>query len=129
MSSPKLIVVDDDGGIRTYIRNVAEEMGFEVGEAQTGKEYLDVFGDEHADMIVLDIAMPEMHGVELFDFLHDHHIDSKIIIITGYSGAFLDSAVQLATKKDLSVVGGLNKPIQIDDLEALLQEGLSSTAT
>ena len=65
MTKPKLIVVDDDRGIRTFVRNVAEELGFEVSEAGTGVEYRELHGDTDAEIIILDIAMPEEHGTRV----------------------------------------------------------------
>lgn len=127
MTKPQLIAVDDDPGIRAFIRNVAEELGFEVGEASTGKEYLDLFGDTHAEVIILDIAMPEMHGIELFDFINEHHKKIKIIMITGRSEIFLDGAMRLAADKGVNVVGGLSKPIKLDDLEKLLKDCLADS--
>ena len=126
-SEATVFAVDDDPGIRKFIRNVAEKLGFEVGEAKTGKEYLDVFGETPAEAIVLDIAMPEKHGIGLFDFIQEHHRQSKIAIVTGNSDVFLDGAIRLGAEKGLNMIGGLNKPIKLDDLEKLLKDALPSS--
>jgi len=124
MPKPILIIADDDAGIRKYIRNVAEELGFEVGEAASGVEYRELYGATDAQIIMLDITMPEEHGIELFDFIHDRHPKSKIVIITGRSEVYLDGAIRLGTEKGLNMVGGLNKPINLEKLERLLKEAL-----
>lgn len=126
MTKPKLIIVDDDFGIRTFIRNFAENLGFDVGEAGTGIEFRELHGNVHVDIIVLDIIMPEEHGVELFDFIHDHHQDCKIVVITGHLEAFLDAAMKLGKEKSLNMIGSLNKPINLDELEKLLRQVLPS---
>ena len=56
-----------------------------------------------------------------------HHQQSKIVIITGYSDAFLNYAMQLGAEKGLNMVGGLSKPIKINDLEKLLKDALPSS--
>lgn len=126
MTKPKLIVADDDSGIRTFVRNVAEDMGYEVGEAANGREYLDLFGDKPAGVIVLDITMPEEHGTGLFDFIHDYHQEAQIIMITGHSETYLSAAMRLGAEKGLNMIGGLNKPIKLDDLENLLKGAMAS---
>lgn len=124
IEKPKLIIADDDPGIRNVVRNVAEGLGYEVGEAATGKQYLDHYGDTFAEVIILDIVMPEEHGLGLFDFIHENHQKSKIFIITGRGENFLDAAMKIAEKKGVNVVGGFNKPIKLDKFEKLLKDAL-----
>jgi len=127
MIIPTLIVADDDPGIRKFIRNVAEELGFKVGEAGSGVEYRELYGDVHADIIILDITMPEEHGTQLFDFIFEHHSNTKIVIITGHSEPYLTGAVKMGAKKGLNMLGGLKKPINLDDLEGMLKKALPSS--
>jgi DNA-binding NtrC family response regulator len=124
MVKPILIVADDEPGIRNFVRNVAEPLGYDVGEAGTGKEFRDLFGNVPTDVIILDLAMPEEHGPQLFDFIHEHHLETKIILVTGYSKTVLGNVQQQGIEKGLNIIGALNKPINIDDLEKLLKEAL-----
>lgn len=121
MKKAKLIIVDDDPAIRKFIRKFAEGLGFDVGEAGTGIEYREKFGDTHADIIFLDIAMPEEHGLALFDFFHNHHRQTPIVIITGRGEAFIDASIRLGVEKGLNMAGGLSKPIDFDEMERLLK--------
>lgn len=61
----KLLIVDDEFGIRALITKYAEYEGYEVNEANNGKEALAIFNKDNIDLIILDIMMPEMDGFEV----------------------------------------------------------------
>ncbi|WP_282121315.1 response regulator transcription factor [Ruegeria atlantica] len=59
-----ILIVDDDARIRDVVRFALEESGFRTTEASTGQDALEVFSNTPADLVVLDIGMPEMDGLE-----------------------------------------------------------------
>lgn len=59
-----ILIVDDDARIRDVLRFALEDSGFQITEAGTGQEALDLFHHAPADLVVLDIGMPEMDGLE-----------------------------------------------------------------
>ncbi len=65
MSKERILVVDDDPGLREVVRFSLEQAGFEPVEAKNGKEALEKFESTNPDLIVLDIMMPEMDGNEV----------------------------------------------------------------
>jgi len=83
--------------------------------------------DKRADVIVLDLMMPGMDGVEVIRFLAGIDCDTQLILISGFDSGVLHSAQKLATEQGLYFVGSLGKPFRYDELHKLLS-GLSITA-
>lgn len=67
----RILVVDDDDVFRTYLRSLLEREGHTIVEATTGENALEMLGDDRPDLIVLDIEMPGMSGLELLNRLRD----------------------------------------------------------
>ncbi|GAA3409340.1 response regulator transcription factor [Paenibacillus hodogayensis] len=78
----KVMIVDDDPYIRELVRFYLREEGFEVAEANHGVEALDLMQKGRADLIVLDIMMPEMDGWELCQRLTADYPDVPLLMLT-----------------------------------------------
>ncbi|MCR8635077.1 response regulator transcription factor [Paenibacillus radicis (ex Xue et al. 2023)] len=78
----KILVVDDDNHIRELIKMYLLQEGFEVLEATHGKEALDIMEASKADMVVLDIMMPEMDGWDLCAELRKYYSDLPLLMVT-----------------------------------------------
>ena len=71
-------------------------------------------------MVALDLGMPGMDGVELIRFLADQDYGSPVLIVSGFDRRVLESAFRLGEALGLTMVGPIEKPIRLADLEALL---------
>ena len=72
MESPKkILVVEDSSLLRSVVVNALGDAGFLVIEAENGKEGLDVAKREHPDLIILDLIMPVMDGMEMYQQLRE----------------------------------------------------------
>ncbi|MFP3389899.1 response regulator transcription factor [Brevibacillus sp. SIMBA_040] len=78
----KLMVVDDDPHIRELVRVFLEREGFEVMEAADGEEALSLFSTAPADLVILDIMMPNMDGWELCRELRRFYPDIPLLMLT-----------------------------------------------
>ena len=76
-----VLVVDDDPGNRTILRRTIESCGFDVREAQEGREALSIIAGSTPDPILLDLNMPGMDGFEFMDELHRSPQDARIPVI------------------------------------------------
>ena len=81
----KLMFVDDEESIRLLYREEFVEKGFNVVLAATGEEALEMFDDVMPDLVVIDIKMPGMDGIELLKKLREKSRDVPAILCTAYS--------------------------------------------
>ena len=79
----KILVVDDESGIRFLLSEVLQNRGFEVSLASDGQESLDKLEHDHFDLVVTDINMPRLDGVAMLKRMKKTGRDEKIIIMTG----------------------------------------------
>lgn len=113
----QLLIVDDEEDIRRGMaRGIPwNEWGFEVaGQAENGEEAVRIIGEKHPDVVLSDIRMPKMDGIELMQYLHENNPEIKIIILSGYNDVeYLNMAIRN------QVTEYLLKPTDIDEFETL----------
>lgn len=109
----KILIIDDERAIRGSIRAYLEYCGFEVIEAENGRTGLERFQQEQPDLIMADLHMPEIDGLELLERVREISPETSVIVISG-SGV-IDDVVQAL---QLGACNYLLKPIH--DLSVLL---------
>jgi len=124
MSKPLLIVVDDEPEMADLVIEVAHLSGFDTRTTSSGKEFQAVWAGCKPTVIVMDLVMPDMDGVELLYWLSEQNCRTPIILMSGYDAGYLEMANHVATGKGKKIVGTLTKPFQIAELEELLQKAL-----
>ena len=82
---PKILVVDDEKRIRDSCHTVLTGEGYTVACAESGSQGLQMIGREHFDIILLDLMMPQMSGLDVLPDIKADHPDTVVIVITGYS--------------------------------------------
>jgi DNA-binding NtrC family response regulator len=80
----RILIVDDEQEIREMLSRHFRYMGYEVETAENGKEALKVFETKKIDVVISDILMPDMDGVELLRQVRQEYPMVKVIVITGY---------------------------------------------
>ena len=83
-----VLVVDDEKDIRDGISHIIDwqSMGFTIiGEASDGLEALDIINERHPIVVITDIRMPRMDGMQLIEILYEKHSDIKVVLLSGYS--------------------------------------------
>jgi two-component system sensor histidine kinase/response regulator len=114
-----ILVIDDEVGIREACKTVLETQGYTVGMASTGQEGLERFREGTFDLVLLDVMMPDMRGIDLLDPIHEKDPEVVIIVFSGYA------TVQLAVE---AVKAGaydfIAKPFTPDVLLASVSQGL-----
>jgi len=122
---PSILVVDDENQIRRLVRETLEQAGYRVTEASDGKEALQQYRLVPADLVIMDILMPNQDGLETTVALRREFPEVKVIVITGGSdmiGAlnFFDVATMMGAHRTLQ------KPFEmktlLDTVQAELQD-------
>ncbi|MBW2086506.1 MAG: sigma-54-dependent Fis family transcriptional regulator [Deltaproteobacteria bacterium] len=111
MNQKRIMVVDDEPAHRLMLKAHLEEAGFAILEAGTGEEALDLVASEALDLILLDLRMPGMDGLEVLENLSDSGLPAPVIIMTAYGS--INSAVK-ALK--MGAEDYLTKPLDTDEL-------------
>ena len=119
-SYKRLLVIDDEKGMCDFIAQAAEDRGFETASATTHKDFKRLCHEFRPTFIVMDLAMPDGDGVELLRFLSAENNKATIVLISGFDKKVLNTARQLGEEQGLDIAGALQKPIAIEDLEALI---------
>lgn len=81
----KILLVEDDANQRLLVREELEEVGYQVEEATNGKEGIAKFKEVDPDLVILDIRMPEMDGIEALGNLVDEKKGVPVILYSAYS--------------------------------------------
>jgi excisionase family DNA binding protein len=82
-TGPRVLVVDDDAGMRAFVRAGLETEGFDVYEAASAREGLEFLEDEALDLILLDVMMPGMDGWEMLQRVQERHGAIPVIMFSG----------------------------------------------
>ena len=81
---PRVLVVDDDAGVRYTLREILESADVEVAEAEDGRVALDWLGREHADLVITDLRMPRLDGMMLLSELSAVPDPPRVIVLTAH---------------------------------------------
>ncbi len=110
----KLMIVDDNEGVRHLVSRWLERVGFIVSQAKDGADALDMIKKEPPDVIIADIRMPKISGLELARMVKRDFPDIKVVLMTAYS-----SPQTIAQAKREGVDDYLEKPFTQDQVEKI----------
>jgi CheY-like chemotaxis protein len=116
---PVILVVDDDAHVRRFTQITLEDEGYEVLVAKDGEDAIAVHEehDTEIDLLVSDVVMPKMGGVELAAKLNAVHPSLKVVFMSGYTAETSDQIREFATSGNF-----LQKPFQFEQLIDLITE-------
>jgi CheY-like chemotaxis protein len=110
---PTILVIDDDGLVRSYLRDVLDAGGYTVSEASDGEEGLRQFQDAVPDLVLCDLYMPGREGMETIRELKRLRPDVPVVAMSGGSAAMGD---YLPLAKALGAADALRKPVSPEHL-------------
>lgn len=122
MPQPRLLLIDDEPALAEFFASAASECGFDPTVTNDDQRFRDSFLSDRPHMVVLDLGMPGMDGVELLRFLADENYRAPVLIISGFDRRVLESAFRLGQALGLSMAGPLAKPLRLELLEQMLTE-------
>lgn len=120
----KVLIVDDEAVVRNGIGRILDNMGISSDQAGNGHDALDLLAGQTFDLVLLDIRMPDMDGLDTLKRIQSINPKLNVIMITGYPT--IDTAVNCIKS---GAVDYLVKPFRMDDLEASLKKVECGDAT
>jgi DNA-binding response OmpR family regulator len=122
MVKPRLLVIDDEPALAEFVAAVASECGFDPILVENYEAFHAAVRNDRPDMVALDLGMPGMDGVELLRFLAAQNYRSPVLIVSGFDRRVLESAFRLGEALGLAMAGPVEKPVRLEDLEAVLTQ-------
>ncbi len=117
---PRVIVIDDELEVRTWLKGLLTTLGCEIaGEAENGREGLELFKKERPDLVLLDLMMPVMTGVEARKFILGEDPEAHVVLLTSVTDDKVVMDELLA-----GVEYYLRKDRSPDEIKAALQENI-----
>jgi DNA-binding NtrC family response regulator len=117
-----MLVVDDDPEMAELIGLVARAMDYDVRVAFSALKFMELYNEDQPNVIVMDIVVPEMDGIEMLEWLMEKGCRAAIILISGHGRYYTRTAAHLATLQGADILGTLTKPFALKDLEVLLRQ-------
>ncbi|HIJ81634.1 MAG TPA: sigma-54-dependent Fis family transcriptional regulator [Desulfuromonadales bacterium] len=122
MKRNKLLVVDDEHLIRWSLEQNLKKQGYDVISAGTGEDALRLVREEQPDLVVLDIQLPGISGIEVLEKIKDHDEDIIVIMVTAHGG--LETAVNAMR---LGAYDYVSKPFNLDELAIIIKKSLEAS--
>lgn len=116
----KILLVDDEYGIRETIGEILEEENYRVTKVEDGHKAINLIQKKPFNIVITDIRMPGISGIEILESTKKMDPDTEVIIITGY--ASLESSIEAL---NLGAFSYIIKPINIDELKATIKNALA----
>jgi len=118
---PKILVVDDQDGVRSLLQLVFLEEGYQVVTAANGRDALHQVERWHPDLVLMDVKMPVMGGLEALPRVKALSPSTAVIIMTAY--------VEAASLQEVWLLGAsdfIYKPFDLEELKAKVRQALSN---
>ncbi|HRZ40773.1 MAG TPA: response regulator [Candidatus Omnitrophota bacterium] len=119
----KLLIVDDEIDIREFARNYFKKRGIQVFTASGGSEALDILKEERPDLILLDVRMEEMTGVEFLQKMRGEGDPTKVIMVSG-----IEDEETINQARSLGIIGFIHKPLVLEELQKIVMKELKQGA-
>src|SRR5215831_15541458 len=120
-AKPRILIVDDEPSMRDMLRIVLRRDGFDVVVAANGREAVDTLQRERVDLLLSDIRMPDVGGVEVLRAAKDVNKDIIAFMMTAFAST--DSAVEAMR---LGAVDYFTKPFNMDELRLKVRQHLET---
>lgn len=120
--TPRILVIDDDRYVRTLLCDLLEAWGYVPDAAADGREGLTLFERGRYDVVLTDLGMPGITGLEVVESVRDRDTDVTVIMFTAYTGDLEAQGRRLAFTV-------LRKPLDIEGLRRAVRDALVARGT
>jgi two-component system NtrC family response regulator len=119
MPTESILIVDDDSSVRRVMQMQLSEAGYDVKVAASGNDALRIATESHPKLIITDLRMPDLDGIELLRRLSENEIQTTVIMVTAFGS--IETAVQAMR---LGAYDYITKPIDYDALQLAVQRAM-----
>lgn len=119
MAKDKILIVDDEPSMREFLEIMLTREGYKVTAASNGRDALNMLNKQMYDLIISDIQMPGMGGLELLKSIKDVSPDTEVIMITAYAST--ETAVEAMKEGAYDYI---TKPFKIDEIRLIIKKAL-----
>jgi len=116
-----LLIVDDEPNIREVLRIVLESEGYDVREAATYAQAMQLLGKSTFDLVICDVVLPDGNGLDLVRSYHSGNPDTKFVVVTAHN-----TPAQALTALRDGAVEYLSKPFDVDELKLIIQKQMKT---
>ena len=120
----RILVIDDDGGVRYVMRRILERAGYDVALAGDGFEGIEQYRTDQADLVITDVFMPEKEGLETIRDLRREFPQAKVVAISAKEKG--GSLMVLPAAQELGAVRTLSKPFGEAELLEVVEAALEA---
>ena len=117
----RILVVDDEPGIREFLQIMLEREGYEVSSAENGTEAISRFKKKKYDVVIADIKMPKVSGLEVLSSVKELSPETSVILITAH--ASFESAVEAMNEGAYDYI---TKPFNVDEIKVTVSNALQN---
>ena len=117
----RILVVDDEPGIREFLQIMLEREGYEVSSAENGTDAISRFKKKKFDVVIADIKMPKVSGLEVLSSVKEISPETKVIMITAH--ASFESAVEAMNQGAYDYI---TKPFNVDEIKVTVSNALQN---
>ena len=117
----RIMIIEDDEEMRTLLKDFFEQEGFETDAASNGVDALRAISEDHFDLVVTDIRMPGLTGLDILPAIRKLKPETPILVMTAYGS---DDLRRRILERGATIY--LEKPVRLSRLKTLIQEMVSS---
>jgi two-component system response regulator (stage 0 sporulation protein F) len=118
-----ILIVDDEEGLRRGLSTLLEDDGYAVLATDSAERALEIMEGEHIDLVLTDMRMPGMDGIELLKRIRERHGDIGVIILTGYGQ--IESYIEAM---NFGAIEYVSKPFKVNELKFIVKRILERAA-
>ncbi|GAB4449047.1 MAG: sigma-54 dependent transcriptional regulator [Bacteroidales bacterium] len=117
-----ILIVDDERSIRNSLKEILEHEDFIIETAETGHQALEILKQKQADLVLCDIKMPQMDGIELLEILQKEYSSTPVVMISGHGD--IETAVECLKK---GAYDFLQKPLDLNRILVTVRNALDKS--
>ena len=117
-----ILIVDDEEGLREGLSKLLESEGYAALSAESGEQALEILQQSHIDLVLTDMRMPGMDGIELLKKTRERHPNVGVIILTGYGQ--IESYIEAM---NFGAIEYVSKPFKVNELKFIINKVLNNS--